>query len=108
MDNDFDSINSSSSAHPVSFTSAGVNKHKLLDYQVVLDDVLSASSTEQLQTLNFNLDKTHSVNSRQTFDSHYLNNLFQKDPIAWPKISDDNSWEQQCSEQSTCWSSVCI
>ena len=27
-------------------------------------------------------------------DSHYLNNLFQKDPIAWPKMSDNNGWEQ--------------
>ena len=35
-----------------------------------------------------------SVNSRQTLDSHYLNNLFQKDPIAWPKMSDNNGWEQ--------------
>ena len=43
--------------------------------------------------LNFNLDKTHSVNSCQTLDSHYLNNLFQKDPNAWPKMS-YNSWEQ--------------
>ena len=94
MNNDFDSINSSSSAHSVSFTSAGVNKHKLLDCQVVLHDVLSTSSTEKFQTLNFNLDKTHSVNSRQTLDSHYLNNLFQKDPIAWPKMNDNNGWEQ--------------
>ena len=46
MNNDFDSINSSSSAHSVSFTSAGVNKHKLLDCQVVLHDVLSTSSTD--------------------------------------------------------------
>ena len=81
VNNDFDSINTSSSAHSVSFTSTGVNKHKLLDCQVVLH-VLSTSSTEKFQTLNFNLDKTHSVNSRLTLDSHYLNNLFQKDPIA--------------------------
>ena len=92
--NDFDSINSSSSAHSVSFTSAGVNKHKLLDCQVVLHDVLSTSSTENFQMLNFNLDKTHSVNSRQTLDSHYLNNLYQKDPIAWPRMSVNNGWEQ--------------
>ena len=93
MKNDFDSINSSSLAHTVSFTSTGVNKHKLLDCQVVLQ-VLSTSSTEKFQTLNFYLDKTHSVNSRETLDSHYLNNLFQKDPIAWPKMSDSNGWEQ--------------
>ena len=66
----------------------------MLDCQVVLHDVLSTSSTEKFQTLNLNLDKTHSVNSRQTLDSHYLNNLFQKDPIAWPKMSDNNGWEQ--------------
>ena len=94
MNNDFDSINSSSSAHSVSFTSAGVNKHKLLDCQVVLHNVLSTSSTAKFQTLNFNLDKTHIVNSRQTLDSHYLNNLLHKYPIAWPKMTDSNSWEQ--------------
>ena len=44
--------------------------------------------------LDFNLDKTHSVSSRQTLDSHYLNNLVQKDPTAWPKMSDNNAWEQ--------------
>ena len=66
----------------------------MLDCQVVLHDVLSTSSTEKFQTLNFNLDKSHSVNSRQTLDSHYLNNLFQKDPIAWPKMNDNNGWEQ--------------
>ena len=93
VNNDFDTIKSSSSAHSVSFKSAGVTC-KLLDCQVVLLDVLSTSSTEKLQTLNFNLDKTHRVNSHQTLDSHYLNNLFQKDPIAWPKMSDNNSWEQ--------------
>ena len=43
---------------------------------------------------DFNLDKTHSVNSRQTLDSHYLKNLLQKDPTAWPKMNDNNSWEQ--------------
>ena len=87
-------LNSSSSAHSVSFTSTGVNKHKLLDCQVVLHDVLSTSSTEKFQTLNFNLDKSHRVNSRQTLDSHYLNNLFQTDPIAWPKMNDNNGWQQ--------------
>ena len=29
-----------------------------------------------------------------TLDGHYLNNLFEKDPIAWPKMIDNNSWEQ--------------
>ena len=94
VNTDFDSINSFSSAHSVFFTSAGVNKHKLLDCQVVLHNVLSTSSTEKFQMLDFNLDKTHSVNSRRALDSHYLNTLFQKDPIAWPKMSDNNSWEQ--------------
>ena len=81
VNTDFDSINSFSSAHSVFFTSAGVNKHKLLDCQVVLHNVLSTSSTEKFQMLDFNLDKTHSVNSRRALDSHYLNTLFQKDPI---------------------------
>ena len=35
-----------------------------------------------------------SVNSRQTLDNYYLSNSFQKDPIASPKMSDNNSWEQ--------------
>ena len=94
MNNDSDSINSSSSARFVSFTSTDVNKCKLLGCQIVLQDVLCTGSTEKFQTLNFNLDKTHSVNSRHTLDSHYLNNLLQKGPIAWPKMSDNNSWEQ--------------
>ena len=94
VNTDFDSINSSSSAHSVFFTSAGVNKHKLLDCQVVLHNVLPTSSTEKFQMLDFNLDKTHSANSCWALDSHYLNTLFQKDPIAWPKMSDNNSWEQ--------------
>ena len=55
---------------------------------------MSTSSAEMSQILKSNLDKTQSVNSRQTLDSHYLNNLFQKDPIAWPKTSINNSWEQ--------------
>ena len=60
MSNDFDPINSFSSAHSVCFKSADLSKHKLLDCQVVLHDVLSTSSTEkfQFQTLKFNLDKT--------------------------------------------------
>ena len=59
--------------------------------KLFLHDVLSTSSTEKFQTLNFNLDKTHNVNSCQTLDSHYLNNLFQKDLIAWSKKGDKNS-----------------
>ena len=34
-------------------------------------------------------------------DSHYLNNLFQKDPIAWPRMSDNNGWEQLDSAVSS-------
>ena len=59
--------------------------------KLFLHDVLSTSSTEKFQTLNFNLDKTHNVNSCQTLDSHYLNNLFQKDLTAWSKKGDKNS-----------------
>ena len=81
MNNDFDSI-SSSSAHSVSFTLTDVNEHNLLDYQVVLHDVLSTRSPEKFQMLKFNLDKTRTVNSRQSLDTCYLNNLFAKDPIA--------------------------
>ena len=93
VNNDFDSNKSFSSAHSVSFKQVGVTR-KLLDCQVVLLDVLYTSSTEKFQTLNFNLDKTHRVNFRQILDSHYLNKLFQKNPIAWPKMSHNNSWEQ--------------
>ena len=61
------SRNSSSSAHSVFFsTSAYVNKHKWLDFQVVLHDILSQSSTKNFQTLKFNLDKTNSADSHQT------------------------------------------
>ena len=34
------------------------------------------------------------VNFYQTFDRHYLNNLFEKDPIAWPKMTDSKSCEE--------------
>ena len=30
----------------------------------------------------------------QTLDRHYLNNLFEKDPIVWPKMTDNKSWEE--------------
>ena len=46
------------------------------------------------------MDKTHSNNSRETLDSHYLNNLLENDPIAWTKMSDNNSWEQHDSAVS--------
>ena len=100
VNNDFDSINNSSSAHSVSFTLTDVNEHNLLDYQVVLHDVLSTRSPEMFQMLKFNLDKTRTVNSRQSLGTCYLNNLFAKDPSAWPKMSDNNSWEKPDSALS--------
>ena len=48
--NDFASINSSSSGHSVFFTSADVNKRKLLDCQVVLHDVLCTSFRRWIST----------------------------------------------------------
>ena len=50
MKNDSVFFKSSLSAHSVSFISADVNKHILLDCQVLLLDVLSTSSTEKFQS----------------------------------------------------------
>ena len=64
----------------------------MLECQVVLEDVLSSGSTVKFQMLNGNPDKPHSVPSHQPVERDFLESIVRKDPIAWPKMSDDESW----------------
>ena len=53
---------------------------KLIDCQVVLDDVFSTNSTETFKMLETNQDKTH-VSSQWCLDKHYLEQLIKKSQL---------------------------
>lgn len=53
---------------------------KLIDCQVVLDDVFSTNSTETFKMLETNQDKTH-VSSQWCLDKHYLKHLIKKSQL---------------------------
>ena len=64
----------------------------MLDCKVVLDDILSAGSTGKFDALKSNQDKTHSVSSRRATERSYLESLLVKKSLQWPKMDDDDSW----------------
>ena len=53
---------------------------KLIDFQVVLDDVFSTNSTETFKMLETNQDKTH-VSSQWYLDKRYLEQLTKKSQL---------------------------
>ena len=91
LDND-STISNSSSVEEVDFqVSQKVNEAKL-DCKVILDDVFATDPTAKSKALKVNLEKTHSVLSRWSGDKNFLEQSVKRDPIAWPKMTDDESW----------------
>ena len=67
-------------------------KYNVKECQVVLNDFLSSGSIVKSKMLNGNPDNPHSVPSHRPADRSYLEKLAKKDPIAWPKMSDEEKW----------------
>ena len=72
---------------------ASVNFPDCFQCKVVLEDVSSLGSAGKHKPLNLDQEKTHSIRSRQSLDDTYLQKIIKKQPIAWPKMSESESWE---------------
>ena len=64
------------------------------DCKVIVKDIFEENLTEKSKLLKANLDKNHSVASHRFSDKDFLEQSEKKEPIAWPKMSDDDSWSQ--------------
>ena len=93
-DVDFNSINGCRTTISEDKSSKFINnhpqKHDPTECRVVLEDILADGSTAKYKMLNGNLDKTDSVPSHQPSERKYLDSLIKKDPIAWPKMSNED------------------
>ena len=61
---------------------------------MIVKDIFEENRTEKSKLLKANLDKNHSVASHMFSDKDFLEQSEKKEPIAWPKMSDDDSWSQ--------------
>ena len=64
------------------------------DCKVIVKDIFEENPTEKSKLLKANLDKNHSVASHRFSGKDFLEQSEKKEPIAWPKMSDDDSWSQ--------------
>ena len=74
------------------FQSPSVSLFKDMKCKIVLKDIFSSNNTAKFKLLNNNQAKNHSVNSQQLEDKVYLENLYVKEPIAWPKACNKDDW----------------
>ena len=86
LDIDFAIVNPSSSVEAASIQ-VPHGKAKF-DCKVIVKDIFEENPTEKSKLLKANLDKNHSV------AKDFLDQSEKKEPIAWPKMSDDDSWSQ--------------
>ena len=92
LDIDFAIVNPSSSVEAAS-VQVPHGKAKF-DCKVIVKDIFEENPTEKSKLLKANLDKNHSVASHRFSDKDFLEQSEKKEPIAWPKMSDDDSWSQ--------------
>ena len=59
---------------------------------MILKDVFEGEPTEKSNVLKAHQDNNHSVFSRRFSDKDFLEQSAKKQPIAWPKMSDEDSW----------------
>ena len=71
-----------------------IDGQKISDCKVILNDVLSSSSTVKFHVPKSNQDKTHSVSSPSALERHYLDSLIKKKNILLPKMDDNDSWDK--------------
>ena len=85
-DNDFINVNASTSVE-AQFQNSRVKNFARFDCKVILKDVFEKSNA-----LKAHQDNNHSVFSRRFSDKDFLEQSAKKQPIAWPKMSDEDSW----------------
>ena len=92
LDIDFAIVNPSSSVEAAN-VQVPQGKAKF-DCKVIVKNIFEENPTEKSKLLKANLDKNHSVASHRFSDKDFLEQSEKKEPIAWPKMSDDDSWCQ--------------
>ena len=61
---------------------------------VIVKEIFEENPTEKSKLLKANPVRNHSVASHRFSDKDFLEQSEKKEPIAWPKMSDDDSWSQ--------------
>ena len=91
LNNDFINVNPSTSVE-AQFQNSRVKNFARFDCKVILKDVFEGEPTEKSNALKAHQDNNHSVFSRRFSDKDFLEQSAKKQPIAWPKMSDEDSW----------------
>ena len=90
-DNDFINVNPSTSVE-AQFQNSRVKNVARFDCKVIVKDIFEGEPTAKSNALKAHQDNNHSVFSRRCSDKDFLEQLAKKQPITWPKMSDEDSW----------------
>ena len=94
LDIDFAIVNPSSSVEATNVQVPQEESMAKFDCKVIVKDIFEENPTEKSKLLKANLVKNHSGASHRFSDKDFLEQSEKKEPIAWPKMSDDDSWSQ--------------